>query len=133
MGKTPTYSKIGAAEARSMERALHDLFEARNPAVAIADAIERGAAPNATSFEQDASQILQNAGGLRLSSIPGANRIRIACPENGHLAHFVSTNHFPHGVEPTLLAVECSLNRLVCIADAISDGKSARGIVGKTL
>ena len=122
MIESPKYNRIGVAEARSMECVLRDLLESVNSASAIASVIERGERDGSTMFERYASQLLEEAGGYRLLNLPSARRLRLLRPDNGSLAHFASAKDFPQTIEATLLGVECAINRLIGISDAVSDG-----------
>ena len=122
MIESPKYNRIGVSEARSMERVLHDLLESINSTAAIANVIEYGEREDSTVFERYASQLLQQAGGNRLTNLPSARRLRLSRPDNGSLAYFTSAKDFPQSIESTLLAVECAINRLIGISDAVSDG-----------
>ena len=122
MIESPKYNRIGVSEARSMERVLHDLLESINSTSAIANVIECGEREGSTVFERYASQLLKQTGGNRLTNLPSARRLRLSRPNNGSLAYFTSAKDFPQSIESTLLAVECAINRLVGISDAVSDG-----------
>ena len=120
------YSKIGGAEAHALERVIHSLLNSENPARAIAHLIDQGMQSPESAFEQYAAALLHNAGGMRLASSYYANSLKVLPPENGCLAQLIHAGNVPPALSPTLLAVECALNRLVCIADAISDGISEK-------
>ena len=124
MNHQAKYSVIGGLETQALERVLHMLATADNPAKAVTSIIENGNSTNATAFERYACAMLQRAGGQRLSSVRGTNALKFIEPENGRLAQIVHSGGFPSALEPTLLATECALNRLICIADAINDGRS---------
>ena len=123
MGELVDYNRIGAPEAQAMERILHVLLSSGQVAQTIADVVNEGDQPDATAFGRYASELLKNAGGLRLLKVRGADKLKIRKPENGRLAEIVNPPEFPPASMKTLLAVECSLNRLICIADAIADGR----------
>lgn len=116
------YSRIGGAEAQAMTCVVRTLLESADPAGAIEGVIRDGDQPNSTAFERYAADILRNAGGLRLKSVHRASMIRVLAPENGKLAKLVTPGGFPASLDATVLSIECALNRLVCIADAIADG-----------
>ena len=119
----PNYSRIGISETQAMERVMLYLLSAVDPAAAIADVITSASAPGAGAFERYAGAALRDAGGLRLRSAYHSSMLKLLAPEGGRLAQIVHSGSFPQSMQPTLLAVECALNRLICIADAISDGR----------
>ena len=123
MADLKSYNRIGAIEAQAMERVLKSLLNSGEPAHAIARVIERGTSPDATVFERYASALLKRTGGQHLFVSRNPESLRIVQPENGRLAQLVSTKSIPAHQEATLLGVECAINRLVCIGDAISDGR----------
>ena len=124
MSNRTHYSKIGTLEAQSMERLVQALLGATNPAEAIVKAIENGKTQNASAFERYASSLLERAGGQKLASAPQRKTLKILEPENGRLAQIVHSGSCPSSLETILLATECALNRLVCLADAVTDGRS---------
>ena len=126
MKEKTSYNRIGAAEAQALERIMSGLLHAGKPAQSIGQIIERGMNAPETAFEQYAAMLLENAGGSRLASSRYASALKVIQPENGQLAQLVHTGNLSPSLTPTLLAVECALNRLVCIADAISDGISEK-------
>ena len=124
MKQQAKYSVIGALETQAMERVLYMLATADKPIGVITSIIENGKSASSTAFEQYASTMLRRAGGHKLSSVRGVDTLKLIGPENGRLAQIAHAGGFPSAQESTLLATECALNRLICIADAIHDGRS---------
>ncbi len=114
-----------------MECTLHDLFDSQTPIATLMDIVERGKRPESTSFEQYASKLLTNANIGKLANSPSAAATKILRPGDGRLAQLVASSGLPKTLEPTLLAVECAINRLVYISDAIADGTSSKDVPDK--
>ena len=122
MNDRVAYKRIGGAEAIAMDRVIRELTHSPNISDSVARIISLEGQPNSTEFENYAAMTLRNAGGLRLSTFKRASMLKILEPENGRLSQIVQARSFPKALEPIVLSVECALNRLVCIADAITDG-----------
>ena len=116
------YSRVGAVEAQSIDRVIGSLLDSGNLAKSIAGILNFESDPSATVFERYAASLLLNAGAQRLALVRNAGFLKVIAPEDGQLAQIVHANRFAGPLESTILAVECAINRLVCIADALADG-----------
>lgn len=105
-----------------MARVMRNLLESGNPAGVIEGVVDDGARAEATAFERYAADVLRGAGGLRLKTVSQVRAIKLIAPENGRLAKLIMPGGLPKSLYATVLSTECALNRLICIADAITDG-----------
>lgn len=116
-------SRIGAAEALSMERFRDEALYSGDFVSALDNAVKRGCEPDATAFERYAAKLLREAGYSKLArAIRTGAAYRIHPPDNGKLAIIEKPARASDSLDAVLLPVECALNRLICISDAISDG-----------
>lgn len=123
MARQAEYNRIGAAEAHAMKHVMHELLESSEPARSISELIAAVSQESATAFERYAATVLNAAGGQRLKNISRVHPIKVIRPDNGRLAQIVHEGILPPASQSALLATECALNRLLCIADSIADGR----------